>query len=329
MYKKLFGSFLIILAVFIIFIWFFSPGQADPVQQGPSPSPSPTPPETTRSATTIAAEITEEEAKAIAVDAFPEIVGPDTAKVRFEQINDALGERRSWEVDDYSADLNVEGARHAQVWVDAATGEIMEFAIHTGKKGRPDDPVLSEEEACAYADEFFQGREEGAVLERRPDVSYMTYTSRLEGGKEVAGFYGILYARLVRGVPCSGDGCDLEVDAVNGETRRFCKTWALDEERCRADTTPSIPAEEAEEHARAYLTETYGDLPGLTIHATLLKWADRPLWTKDLSAPVPLGWEVTFDNDHYRSLTWPRNATAWVDAHTGEVFACDYRPDLT
>ncbi|MDD3622047.1 MAG: PepSY domain-containing protein [Methanofollis sp.] len=129
MYKKLFGSFLIILAVFIIFIWFFSPGQADPVQQGPSPSPSPTPPETTRSATTIAAEITEEEAKAIAVDAFPEIVGPDTAKVRFEQINDALGERRSWEVDDYSADLNVEGARHAQVWVDAATGEIMELSI--------------------------------------------------------------------------------------------------------------------------------------------------------------------------------------------------------
>ncbi|QSZ68195.1 hypothetical protein RJ40_12165 [Methanofollis aquaemaris] len=320
-----FLSLFVVLAVFVIFIFisFSGSGQADPVRQ--SPSPSPTPPETTTPAT----EITKEEAKAIAADAFPEIVGPDTAKVRFEQITDALGERRSWEVDDYSANLNVEGARHAQVWVDAATGEIMEFAIHTGKKGRPDDPVLSEEEACACADEFFQGREEGAILERRPDVLYQTYTSLVEGGKEVAGFYRIWYARLVREVPCSGDGCDLEVDAVNGETRRFCKTWALDESRCRADTTPSIQAEEAEERAGAYLKETYGDLPGLTIHTTLLKWADHPFWARDPSTAVPLGWEVTFDNDHYRSLTWPRNATAWVDAHTGEVFACDYRPDLT
>ncbi|WP_298667417.1 PepSY domain-containing protein [uncultured Methanofollis sp.] len=289
-----------------------------------NPVPPPTPPATDVPATppANATGITGEDAKAIAIAAFPAIIGADTAEVRFI---DQPQSRRSWQVDDFSADLGMPGARNAQVWVDADTGEIYQFTIHAGKQGRPADPAITIEEACAIAERYVGNRSAGEPLELLVK-RYNDEESPLAG--KVAGTYFIRYGRLIRGVPSATDGLIVEVDAVTGEIRQFSIDRKTDEADCRVATEPSVSSAQAEEVLKKYLRETYGDLPGLTIHETTLRWA-IPWAYPDYANGVPLVWEISFDDDHYRSLTCPHYTHADIDAHTGDVLSCYYRPDAT
>jgi len=113
---------------------------------------------------------------------------------------------------------------------------------------------------------------------------------------------------------------------VTGKIRGYRKWWKTDEALCVADTVPSVSGEDAKDAVRAYLKETWGDLPGLDVHTADLVWYDGMTRGTD---PIPLVWVVWFDDDHYRSLTYPGDANAFVDAHTGEVLLCSYHPDAT
>ncbi|MDK2975107.1 MAG: hypothetical protein PWP08_1478 [Methanofollis sp.] len=330
MSKKIMGLVLILCAVLAL-LFIGIPGLSgmvgteDPVPPSIPPTRSPgitDVPETPVSPPTNATGITEEQAKAIAIDAFPEIIGTDTAEVR---LIDQPYSRRSWEVDDFSADTDVPGARTAQAWIDIGTGEIYQFAVHAGKKGRPVDPAITMEEACAIADRYVENWSGGEPLELLVK-RYDDEESALSG--TVAGAYSIRYGRLIRGVPCTEDGPAVEVDAVTGEICRYDSVRETDETECRVAADPSISSTRAEEILKTHLQETYGDLPGLIIHSTVLRWA-IPRAYPDYPDGVPLVWRIYFDDDHYRSLTCPQTTVAEIDAHTGEVLACYYQPDAT
>jgi hypothetical protein len=318
--KKFFIAIIILVALLAV-VW----GSLLPTPPGGDTNPSPTHLTTDIPATTAHANatgITGDEAKAIAIAAFPAIIGADTAEVRFI---DQPHSRRSWQVDDFSAELGMPGARNAQVWVDANTGEIYQFAVHAGIQGRPIDPAITMEEACAIAERYVGNRSDGEPLEllvKRYDAEESPLTGK------VAGTYFIRYGRLIRGVPSATDGLIFEVDAVTGEIRQFGIDRETDEEACRVTTEPSVSSAQAEEILKKYLQETYGDLPGLTIHETGLRWA-VPRAYPDYPDGVPLIWQISFDDDHYRSLTCPHSTYADIDAHTGDVLSCYYRPDAT
>lgn len=295
-------------------------GAGDTVQ--PSDLPTTSIPATPVPASTNATGITGDEAKAIAVAAFPDIIGTDTAEVR---LIDQPYSRRSWEVDDFSADLTMPDARNAQVWVDADTGEIYQFDLHAGKNGRPADPVITMDEACEIAEKYVENLSGGESLQlmvKRYNDEESTPTMK------VAGTYFIRYGRLIRGVPCVDDGPAVEVDAVTGEIRHYDTVRETNETECRVTAEPSISSAQAEEILKNYLKETYGDLPGLTIRTIDLEWA-APRTYPDYPDGIPLIWQIYFDDDHYRSLTCPHYTSADIDAHTGEVLACSYQPDAT
>ncbi|WP_067049488.1 PepSY domain-containing protein [Methanofollis ethanolicus] len=320
MSKKIIGILIIICAVLAL-ILIAVPG----LSGAGNPIPPPNPPTTDIPATTPIANatgITGDEAKAIAIAAFPAIIGVDTAEFR---LIDQPHSRRSWQVDDFSADLGMPGTRNAQVWVDANTGEIYQFAVHAGKQGRPVDPAITMEEACTIAERYIGNRSDGEPLEllvKRYDAEESPLTGK------VAGTYFIRYGRLIHSVPSATDGHTVEVDAVTGEIRQFSIDRETDEEACRVATDPSVSSAQAEEVLKKYLQETYGDLPGLTIHETGLRWA-VPRAYPDYPDGVPLIWQISFDDDHYHSLTCPHYTYADIDAHTGDVLSCYYRPDAT
>jgi len=259
--------------------------------------------------------ITEAEAKTIAAAALPEIVRVETAKVRLEHIQDGRGERDLFEVYDRS-----NSTRQAQVWVDAKTGEVTDYVIHTPDRGRPADPVITMAEACAIAEKFLADRGENVGLAAAVGKCYRPHTAE-RTGETVAGHYLVDVSRSVRGVPCFWDGYLIDVDAVTSEVRRCCRCWDLNAARCTGDAEPVITAEEAEETLGTYLRETHGDLPGLVYHSTTLVWADNLV---SATGEVPLAWEIAYDDDHYRSREPPRTDIAFVDARTGTVLSCNY-----
>ncbi|WP_067050804.1 hypothetical protein [Methanofollis ethanolicus] len=191
--------------------------------------------------------------------------------------------------------------------------------------GRPAEPLVSMADARETARAYVDEKSGGADLERTSE-HYNTFSSALTG--TVAGRYSFNYARLIRGVPCLSDGFHISVDAVTGKVCGYSKWWKTDEDLCTAETAPSVSGDDAKDAVRAYLKETWGDLPGLDVHTADLMWYDSPSFMKIRGTdPIPLVWEVCFDDDHYRSLTYPGDANAFVDAHTGEVLLCSYHPD--
>lgn len=309
MTNKLTGIFLILCITGVLIaagVWFAAP--ADPLP--PEPPLSPTP-----GTTPTGDGITEAEAKTIAAAALPEIVRAETARVRLERVQDSRGDRRLFDVSDYNA------TRQAQVRVDALTGEVIGFVIHVPNlAGRPAEPVLTMEEAYGIAEKFLADRDETADLAAAVGKYYTPYKNE-RTGETVAGYYGVALHRSIEGIPCARDGYWIDVDAVTGEIRRYDRFWDLDAARCSADTEPAITAEEAEESARGYIQDTYGELPGLAFRSTTLVWVDNPA---PATGEVSLAWKVAFDDDYYRSLGTLRTAAVFVDARTGTVLSCDY-----
>ncbi|SDJ85012.1 MULTISPECIES: YcdB/YcdC domain-containing protein [Methanoculleus] len=302
MTNKLTGILLIlcITGVLIVAGVWFSVTAADPLP--PEPPLSPTP-----GTTPTGDGITEAEAKTIAAAALPDIVRAETARVRLE--------RGLFDVSDSNA------TRQAQVRVDARTGEITGFVVHVpALAGRPAEPVLTMEETYGIAEEFLADRGETADLAAAVGKYYTPHKNE-RTGETVAGYYGVALHRSIRGIPCAWNGCWIDVDAVTGEIRRYDRFWDLDAARCTADTEPAITAEEAEESARGYIQDTYGELSGLTFRSATLVWADN---SAPATGEVPLAWKVSFDDDYYRSLGTLLTAAVFVDARTGEVLSCDY-----
>lgn len=223
----------------------------------------------------------------------------------------------------YECEIRTQDEKKIQVWIDQATGDLLGFFAGSQMMGRPAEPVLSMDEARKIARAYVDEKSGGANLTLTSE-SYHTFSGG--SGGTVADGYSFRYNRLIRGVPCISDGFSISVDAVTGDVRRYSKQWKTDEDLCTADTVPSVSEESAKDAARTYLKETWGDLPGLAVHTADLRWYDGKTGSTDA---VPLVWVVRFDDDHYRSLEFPDNATAYVDAHTGEIAYCSYNPNAT
>lgn len=317
MSKKLAGILVILCIIGILVVAgarFVIPAETPPVGPAVTPSPETTTATPTPETPAPGVNITEAEAKMIAAAALPEIVRAETAKVRLEHLQDGRGEHYLFEVSDRS-----NSTKQAQVWVDARTGEVTDYVIHTPNQGRPTDPVITVAEACASAEKFLADRGETADLAAA--VGYYTPHTAERTGETVAGHYLVDVSRSIRGVPCFWDGYLIDVDAVTGDIRRCFRCWDLDAAQCKSDIEPMIAAGEAEEMLGTYLRETHGDLPGLVYHSTTLVWADNLV---SATGEVPLAWEIKYDDDHYRSREPPRTDIAFVDARNGTVLSCNY-----
>lgn len=227
----------------------------------------------------------------------------------------------------YECEIRTQDEKKIQAWIDPETGDLIGFSTGSQMMGRPAEPVLSMDEArevaWAYVDEKCNGADLALTSEQ-----YHSFSSGAIG--TVAGRYSFNYARVIRDVPCLSDGFSISVDAVTGEVCRYSKQWKTNEDLCTAETVPSVSSEDAKDAVRAYLKETWGDLPGLEIHTADLMWYDSPSFMKIRgTGPIPLVWEMCFDDEHYRSLQYPRMANAFVDAHTGEVLNSSCHPDAT
>lgn len=314
MNKKILCPFLILLLVVLVFAIAIIPtpgSEGTPGKEGLSTTPVVTTAiednNTNKSLPDNTPVITGEEAKAIAIAAFPEIIGAKTAKIR---LDNTPGLSPAWEIRDQSA----------QVWVDTMTGEISVFALHHETQGRQAEPAITMEEAQLTADDYFSTKSDGADLK----LTKKQYTSDVNPitKETVAGEYVFGYTRFIRGIPCASDALYINIDAVSGEICGFDKSWKTDEADCQADTTPSVSDEEAGELLESYLSENYGDIPGLETHRPLLAWVDG-------AGSIRLAWKVEFDSDLYKSLEYPRNASSCIDAHSGKVFNCYYNSDIS
>ncbi|MDD4255615.1 MAG: PepSY domain-containing protein [Methanofollis sp.] len=314
--KKFFFALIALVALLAIVVWgglLPSPSSSGGEPTPPSPAGVPTPTPGVSATPGIDAQEAKIEAEKIALALFPE-VKVDRTTVELTDNGDSPF---------YECEIRTQDEEKIQVWIDPATGDLLGFSAGSGMMGRPAEPSLSMDEARETARAYVDEKSGGADLTQTSE-QYNPFSSGAIG--TVAGRYSFNYARLIRGVPCSSDCFHISVDAVTGEVCRYSKQWKTDEDLCVANTVPSVSGEDAKDAVRAYLKGTWGDLPGLDIHTADLRWYDGQTGSTDA---VPLVWEVRFDDDHYRSLQYPHDTNAYVDAHTGEVLACSYHPDAT
>jgi len=309
MSNKILGSFLILIIVLTLVI-IIAPqlgGFAGKENKTPASVVTPAP----EAGDTSAPEISREEAEEIAIALFPE-TDPESLDLIIKTDNGRL----SWE----GKFLTTEKSR-VLVLIDGMTGEVFFFSCCPVTAGRPDEPVVTMEEAYKTARDYLMTKTDGMGLVLTEEHYKSISTSDIGS---VAGNYDFRYSRLIRGVSSINDGYSINVDAVSGTISVYHRSWDTDEADCRGDPNPSVSGEEAKEIIQKYLSENYEEIPGLEIQFPVLWWADQ---MPDAGAEVPLAWKVSFDCDLYRSQNYPWNASGWVDAHSGEVLVCNYYPE--
>ncbi|WP_298667051.1 YcdB/YcdC domain-containing protein [uncultured Methanofollis sp.] len=314
--KKFIFALITVLALLAIIAWSgLLPASSGGPPAPPSPAGNLTPTPEVTPTPGIDAQEAEKKAEKVALEIFPE-AQIDRTTVELTGDGDYFL---------YACEVWTQDEKNIQVWIEPAAGDIRQFDVNGQMIGRPAEPVVSMDDARETAQAYVDEKSGGADL-TQPSEQYNPFSSGAFG--TVAGRYSFNYDRLIRGVPCDSDSYSISVDAVTGEVCRYWKQWKTDEALCTADTVPSVSGDDAKDAVRAYLKETWGDLPSLEIHTADLVWYDAPYFMKIRGTdPIPLVWEVRFDDDHYRSLTYPRMADAFVDAHTGEVLRSSYHPD--
>ena len=313
MKKFIFALIIVIalLAAVVLSGFQSSPSGGPPAPPSPAGNLTPTPEVTPTPG--IDAQEAEKKAEKVAFEIFPDVKIDRTTVELTGEGDYFLYECVVWTEDE----------KKIQVWIEPATGDIRDFVVNWQMTGRPAEPVVSMDEARETAQAYIDEKSGGADLTQ--SLEHYSPLPRPPIGT-VAGEYFFNYDRLIRGVPCLSDGYSIRVDAVTGKVCGYWKWWKTDEALCVADTVPSVSGDDAKDAVRTYLKETWGDLPGLDIHTADLVWYDGMTRGTD---PIPLVWVVRFDDDHYRSLTYPHDTSAFVDAHTGEVLLCSYHPDAT
>jgi len=309
--KKFIFALITVLALLAIIAW----SGLLPASSGGPPAP-PSPAGNLTPTPGIDAQEAEKKAEKVALALFPDVKIDRTTVELIDNEGDFS----------YICEIQTQDEKEIGVQIDPATGDLIEFSTGWPRMmGRSTEPLVSMDDARETAQAYVDEKSGGADL-TQPSEQYNPFSSGAFG--TVAGRYSFNYDRLIRGVPCDSDSYSISVDAVTGEVCRYWKQWKTDEALCTADTVPSVSGDDAKDAVRAYLKETWGDLPSLEIHTADLVWYDAPYFMKIRGTdPIPLVWEVRFDDDHYRSLTYPRMADAFVDAHTGEVLRSSYHPD--
>jgi hypothetical protein len=261
-----------------------------------------------------APKITEKQAEAIALVAFPDMpAGSISAELAaspdFGQV---------WKYT-LLADTTVE----ASGLLDAETGTVVTFnrTIHPG--GRPQNPVLTTGNARQIADSTINSRNNGILSINMSNGYYVPLTTP---GGNVAGSYRFVYNRIIQDYPCDADGFIVSVDAVTGAVTEYMQRWQTPDNAFMVLEDPVIPRYDATYTIQAKAKTIYpGSVPTLRVLSSERVWKDRhtPGVTPRPSS-IPLAWKIVFDDETIRA-SGASPAVGWVDTHTGEIIEITYK----
>jgi hypothetical protein len=259
--------------------------------------------------------ITEKQAVAIALTAFPDLPTGDmtvelTTSPAFGQV--------------WKYTLQADTTTEASGLLDADSGTIVTFnrTIHSG--GRPQNPVLTMANARQIADSTINGRNNGILSINMSDGRYVPLA--VTGGT-VAGSYRFVYNRIAQDYPCDADGFIVSVDAVSGAITEYLQRWQSPDNAYNLAEDVVVPRYDATYTVQAKAKSIYpSSISTLHITSSDIRWKDShdPATTPRPSS-IPLAWKIVFDDDVIRANPALPSGVAWVDVQTGELLEMTYR----
>jgi hypothetical protein len=259
--------------------------------------------------------ITENQAKAIALAAFPDLPA-GTMEVELATSTD-FG--MVWK---YT--LRADTTTEASGLLDAETGTILTFnrTIHPG--ARSQNPALTLDNARQIADSTITSRYNGVLSINMSDSRYIPLSTPVGN---VAGSYRFVYNRIIEDHPSDADGFIVSVDAINGAVTEWVQRWQTPENAFMITEEAVVPRYDAIYTVQAKAKSMYpSSISTLTILSTDIRWKDRhdPAATPRPST-VPLAWKIIFDDETIRANPALSPGVGWVDAQTGELLEITYQ----
>jgi hypothetical protein len=258
--------------------------------------------------------ITEQQAKTIALAAFPSLPAGDMQV----ELSTSPDFGRVWK---YT--LRADTTTEASGLLDAETGAIVTFnrTIHPG--ARPRNPVLTQEDARQIADSTINNRNTGIILS--VNMSDGRYAPLVTQSGNIAGSYRFIYNRLIQDYPCDADGFIVSVDAVSGEITEYVQHWQTPENAFMLAEDAIVQKYDATYTVLAKAKAIYSSSVPLVISADV-RWKDRhdPA-VIPRPATIPLAWKVVFDDDTIRANPNLAPGVGWVDTHTGDLIEMTYQ----
>jgi hypothetical protein len=259
--------------------------------------------------------ITEKQAEAIALAAFPNLPAGDmTVELittpDFGQVWKYL--------------LKADTTTEASGLLDAESGTIVTFnrTIHSG--ARPQNPVLTIGNARQIADSTINSRNTGILSINMSNGHYVPLVTQ---SGNVAGTYRFIYNRIIQDYPCDADGFIVSVDAVSGAITEYVQHWQTPDNAYMIIEDPVVPRFDATYTVQAKAKSIYpSSISSLRVLSAERVWKDRhnPA-TIPRPSTIPLAWKVVFDDDIIRAKADPTPSVGWVDTHSGELIEITYQ----
>ena len=262
-----------------------------------------------------APKITEKQAEAIALVAFPSL---PSGKMSVELATDPIF-GQVWKYV-----LLAGTTTEASGLISAETGTVVTYnrTIHPG--ARPQNPVLTMGNARQIADSTMNNRNTGILSVNMSNGRYIPLSTP---GGNVAGTYRFVFNRIIQDYPCDTDGFIVSVDAVTGAVTEWVQRWESPDNAFMILDTPTVPKYDAIYAAQAKAKTIYpGSIGSLQIVSAERVWKDEhaPGITPRPSS-IPLAWKIVFDDETIRGHPEARKGVCWVNTFTGDIIEITYQ----
>jgi len=262
-----------------------------------------------------APKITEKQAEAIALVAFPSL---PSGKMSVELATDPIF-GQVWK---YA--LLAGTTTEASGLISAETGTVVTYnrTIHPG--ARPQNPVLTMGNARQIADSTMNDRNTGILSVNMSNGRYIPLSTM---GGNVAGTYRFVFNRIIQDYPCDTDGFIVSVDAVTGAVTEWVQRWESPDNAFMILDTPTVPKYDAIYAAQAKAKTIYpGSIGSLQIISAERVWKDEHApGTTPRPSSIPLAWKIVFDDETIRGHPEARKGVCWVNTFTGEIIEITYQ----
>jgi len=262
-----------------------------------------------------APKITEKQAEAIALVAFPSL---PSGKMSVELATDPIF-GQVWKYV-----LLAGTTTEASGLISAETGTVVTYnrTIHPG--ARPQNPVLTMGNARQIADSTMNNRNTGILSVNMSNGRYIPLSTP---GGNVAGTYRFVFNRIIQDYPCDTDGFIVSVDAVTGAVTEWVQRWESPDNAFMILDTPTVPKYDAIYAAQAKAKTIYpGSISSLQIVSADRVWKDEHApGTTPRPSSIPLAWKVVFDDETIRGHPEARKGVCWVNTFTGDIIEITYQ----
>jgi len=187
----------------------------------------------------------------------------------------------------------------------------------------PITPAINAERARGIADSYIIEQNHGSLPINMSRSLYGPTASSTGSG---AGQYTFVYERTYQDIPTDVDGFTVIVDAGTGDVIGYTHQWTTPEHAFLSATQVDIVRHEATFAVLQKAREIYPDqTDSIRIISADLRWMnDIPPGNVPRPGSIPVAWKILFNDDIMRQSS-AQPAVAWVDAHSGEFLAFEYR----